>query len=151
MAESGDDARSRPPVLDRHWRARFLETLAATSNVSRAATAAGIGLARAYRTRREEPEFARAWRSALAEGYLHLEMDMIRRLREGDPYVAEGQKFDFANAMRLLAAHRSAAASGTGGQERNVTVAEVRASIDRKIEEIRRRAEAAAKPKGGSA
>lgn len=128
-----------PATPGRHWRTTFIETLAVTSNVARAAAAGGVSTARAYRTRRAEPEFARAWRAALAEGYLHLEMEVIRRLREGDLTVVEGQKFDFANAIRLLSAHRNAA-SGDSGRERYVSAAEVRASIDRKIEEIRRRA-----------
>jgi hypothetical protein len=76
-------------------------------------------------------------------------MEVIRRLREGDPAMGEGQKFDFPNAIRLLAAHRHAA-SGDTGAERNVSAAEVRASIDRKIEEIRRRAKQKA-PEGSAA
>ena len=47
-------------------------------------------------------------------------------------------KFDFANAIRLLAAHRDNAARGAS-EVRDVSPAEVRASIDRKIEDIRRR------------
>lgn len=135
-------ARSRRDTAapGRHWRTRFLDTLATSSNVTRAAEAAGINLARAYRTRRAEPDFARAWQAALTDGYLHLEMEVIRRLREGDFKTADGDKFDFANAIRLLSAHRDSAARGQS-QTRDVSAAEVRASIDRKIEEIRRRLE----------
>lgn len=123
---------------DRHWRARFIEHLAASSNVQRSAELAGIAPARAYKLRREDPDFARQWLSALAEGYLHLEMDVVRRMREGDLRTGDSEKFDFANAIRLLAAHRDSAARGHG-PVRDVSAAEVRASIDRKIEEIRRR------------
>ena len=122
----------------RHWRKRFLETLATTSNVNRAAEAANIPLARAYSTRRAEPDFARAWQAAIDDGYLNLEMEVIRRLREGDLTTAAGDKFDFANAIRLLASQRDTPARGAN-QIRDVTPAEVRASIDRKIEDIRRR------------
>jgi hypothetical protein len=122
----------------RHWRKRFLETLAATSNLERAATAGKVTLARAYETRRAEPDFARAWQAAIADGYLNLEMEVIRRLREGDLMTANGDKFDFANAIRLLGAHRDSAGRSQS-QVRDVSAAEVRASIDRKIEDIRRR------------
>lgn len=133
-----DDA--GPLAADRHWRARFMEHLAATSNISRSAELAGITPARAYKLRRTDTDFARQWAAALAEGYLHLEMEVVRRLREGDLKSGEGDKFDFANAIRVLAAHRESAARGQN-QVRDVSAAEVRASIDRKIEEIRRRME----------
>jgi len=123
---------------DRHWRTRFLDHLAETSNVTRAAAQAGIEISRVYRLRRAQPDFARQWQAALAEGYAHLEMEVLRRLREGDFKTDDGEKFDFANAIRLLAAHRDSAAASQP-HERNVSPAEVRASIDRKIDEIRRR------------
>lgn len=122
----------------RHWRKRFLETLTATSDLERAASAAKVTVTRAYQTRRSDPDFARAWQAAIADSYLNLEMDVIRRLREGDLKTADGDKFDFANAIRLLAANRDHAARSPS-PVRDVTAAEVRASIDRKIEDIRRR------------
>ncbi len=122
----------------RHWRTRFLETLAETSDIDRAVAAAKVTRTRAYQTRRAEPEFARAWQDAIADGYLNLEMEVIRRLRHGDLTTDNGDKFDFANAIRLLAAQRDSAARGQA-QVRDVSAAEVRASIDRKIEDIRRR------------
>ena len=132
-----DEAKS---PADRHWRSRFLEHLAATSNVSRSAELVGVSPARAYKLRRADPDFARQWVAALAESYLHLEMEIIRRLRDGDLKTGDSDKFDFASAIRLLAAHRDATARGQS-QVRDVTAAEVRASIDRKIEDIRRRME----------
>lgn len=133
-----DPAADHEATPGRHWRKRFLETLAATSNAARAAEAARITLARACRTRRDEPEFARAWQAAIADAYLFLEMEVIRRLRDGDLLTPNGDKFDFANAIRLLAAQRDTGARSQN-QERDVSAAEVRASIDRKIEDIRRR------------
>ncbi len=143
MAEAGtpqadEPAGNRERPAQRHWRTLFIDHLAETSNVAAAAAHAGISPARAYHARRGEPEFARLWLTALAEGYMHLEMDIVRRLREGDCLAGDGQKFDFANAVRLLAAHRAAAGSGQT-RERDVSAEEVRASIDRKIEDIRRR------------
>lgn len=138
-ASAGSAFRSSKPVPGRHWRKRFLETLATTSNVATAARAARVSLPRAYQARRAEPEFARDWQAAIADGYVTLELEVIRRLREGDLKTANGDKFDFANAIRLLAAHRDGDGRGSQGEVRNVSVAEVRASIDRKIEEVQRR------------
>lgn len=142
------DSTNQKP-LDRHWRVRFLDTLAISSNVTHSAAAAGISLSRAYRLRRAEPEFARQWQAALDDGYLHLELELVRRLRDGDFKTDDGQKFDFSNAIRLLAAHRGTA-SGEQSGERDVSAAEVRASINRKIEEIRQRM-AKTKPDGSPA
>ena len=141
-----DEAKS---PADRHWRSRFIEHLAATSNVSRSAELVGVSPARAYKLRRADPDFARQWGAALAEGYLHLEMEIIRRLRDGDLKTDDGDKFDFANAIRVIAAHRDTAARGQS-QVRNVSAAEVRASIDRKIEDIRQRLEREKARKGAS-
>lgn len=122
--------------LNRHWRGLFLDYLAESSNVSLSARNAGISVSRAYKVRRAEPEFARQWLDALYEGYLHLEMEVLRRLREGDQQTRNSDKYDFANAIRLLAAHRDNAARAQASQ-RNVSAAQVRASIDRKVQAIR--------------
>lgn len=124
------------PGLNRHWRGLFLDYLAESSNVSESARRAGINPSRAYKVRREEPEFARQWLAALWEGYGHLEMEVLRRLREGDNSAGEKDKYDFANAIRLLNAHRENAARAHA-EQRNVSAAEIRASIDRKVEAIR--------------
>jgi hypothetical protein len=124
--------------INNNWRRLFLDCLAESSNVTLSAEKAGVSTSRAYKVRREEAEFAREWLVALAEGYLHLEMEVVRRLREGDSKAGDDGKFDFANAIRLLAAHRDNAARGAS-EVRDVSPAEVRASIDRKIEDIRRR------------
>lgn len=137
--------------INNNWRRLFLDHLAESSNVTLSAEKAGISVSRAYKVRREEAGFARQWLVALAEGYLHLEMEVVRRLRDGDVKTGEGDRFDFANAIRLLAAHRDNAARGAS-EVRDVSAAEVRASIDRKIEDIRRRIarqKAAAERKAG--
>ena len=126
--------------INNNWRRLFLDLLAESSNVTASAQKAGISASRAYKVRREEAEFARQWQAALAEGYLHLEMEVVRRLREGQVKVSDSDKFDFANAIRLLAAHRDTAASSQS-KGRDVSAAAVRASIDRTIEGIRRRIE----------
>jgi hypothetical protein len=142
------DSAHVPQPRDRHWRGRFLDTLVTTSDVTRAAAAAGMTLSHAYRLRRTEPEFARQWQAALEDGYLHLELELVRRLREGDFKTADGEKYDFTNAIRLLASQRSSSKGSAPVRERDVSVAEVRASIDRKIEDIRRRMARAAAAEG---
>jgi len=122
--------------LNRHWRTLFLDFLGESSNVSESARKAGINPSRAYKVRREEPEFAAKWLAALSEGYVHLEMEVLRRLREGDQQTGSAEKYDFANAIRLLSAHRDNAARAQAAQ-RNVSAAAVRASIDRKMRAIR--------------
>jgi len=123
-----------PNSLDRHWRSKFLDHLAETSNVTKAAEFANINPSRAYKVRRCEPEFAKAWHDALLEGYQHLEMETLRRLRKGTR--SDEPKFDIANALRLLSLHRDSVAKAQAAR-RNVSAQEVRASIDRKVEQIR--------------
>ncbi len=100
--------------LDRHWRGLFLDTLAETSNVSEAARRAGINPSRAYKVRREEAGFRAKWAAALAEGYAHLELETLYRLRMGTEAGKEERKFDLANALRLLALHRQSVAQAAG-------------------------------------
>jgi hypothetical protein len=122
----------------REWAKPFLAALAETSNVTRAAKAAGINnTAKVYEARRTNRAFAREWQAALAEGYDNLEMDLLCRLREGEIKRAAGAKtgvrtYDNATAFRLLMVHREARAKEQA-QRTNVSAAEVRASIDRKL------------------
>jgi hypothetical protein len=132
--------------LNRHWRGFFLATLAETSNVTAASAAAGVHPSRPYKVRRLEPDFAREWRAALLEGYEHLEMELLHRLRFGEPKDADA-KFDNTAALRLLALHRETVARERAIRE-NEDLADVRASIQAKLAQrreqvIARREEAA--------
>ncbi|MCB2088524.1 MAG: hypothetical protein R3E18_07080 [Sphingomonadaceae bacterium] len=121
-------------LLNKHWRSYFLQALAATSNVSAAAEEAGVSISRAYKARREHPDFARQWREALLEGYEHLEMEVLGYLRDPDPK----RKMDVANALRLLAAHRETVAKERAYREEEDEQA-VLESIDAFIEDMRQR------------
>ena len=123
-------------TLNPHWRGLFLDKLAETSNVTEAAKFAGANPARAYKIRREEPEFARQWHAALVEGYEHLELDLLARLRAGE--AKDGPKYDNGAALRLLALHRDTMAQ-EHAQRRNLDVVSARALIDQKLEELRQR------------
>lgn len=120
--------------LDRHWRGFFLDKLAETSNVTAAANFSGVNPSRAYKVRREEPEFARLWYAALLEGYEHLELETLRRLRFG--VDADGPRFDIANAPRLLTLHRDTVARERARIE-NSDEASVLASLNAKLEAMR--------------
>lgn len=114
---------------------RFLEQLARTSNVAAAAEAAEVGLGRVYRLRREDPDFARRWYPALAEGYDNLEMELLHRLRSGDDASEQqnARKFDTATALRCLTAHRENVAREKARRrlaEEVATIAAINAKID---------------------
>ena len=131
-----DTEKALNTTADAGWKEAFLDKLAETSNVTTAAEAAGVNAARAYRARREDPLFARDWHAALMEGYEHLELETLHRLRMGT--AKDDPKFDIANALRILALHRETAArerSGTDSRDEE----EVLAAIDAKLERIRAR------------
>jgi hypothetical protein len=132
-------ARSAAP----DWKRPFLAALAETSNVARAAKAAGISTSTIYETRRRNRAFAKAWQSALAEGYDNLELELLFLLREGEIKRAAGAKvgvrtFDNATAYRLLMVHREAVAKEKAGQA-NVSAADIRASIEKRMAALRER------------
>ena len=135
------------------WRKPFLAELAATSNVSGAARKVGIGTSSAYALRRADPEFYREWQEALCEGYDHLEMSLLQRLREGEIKPAPGAKrgtrvFDNATALRLLTAHRETAARQRAIYENRNSEA-ILDAINAKIEKMRdRRLAALPAPEG---
>lgn len=125
------------------WSKRFLGELAATSNVSAAARKAGICTTTAYEARRQHPEFNRAWQQALCEGYDHLEMELLHRLRTGEVKPAGAAKrgvrsFDNAIAFRLLLAHKDAAARQRAIRDNEDSEAIIQ-SINAKLEKMRER------------
>ena len=134
-------AKSRPALS--RWTKVFLGELAATSNVSASARKAGISTTTAYDTRRSSPEFNRAWQQALCEGYEHLEMELLHRLRTGEVKPAGTAKrgmrsFDNATAFRLLAAHRDSAARQRAVRS-NEDAEAIVLSINAKLEKMRQR------------
>jgi len=146
--DSSQNATNRGRQINTRWRDRFLEALAESSNVTKSAEAAGVPKGKAYRTRINEPEFARRWMDALYEGYEHLEMEVLRRLRAGDFQTENGDKYDFGAVIRLLTMHRENAAKAKAAK-RNISATEIRSSIDRKVEEIRLRVMREAKENTG--
>lgn len=143
---AGRASRFNSPAF-RRWSKLFLAELAATSNVSAAARAAKITTFTAYEARRENAEFNRAWQRALCEGYDNLELDLLRRLREGELKPAAAAKkavrtYDNATALRLLGAHRDSVARERALRE-DLDAEAIVASLNAKLERMRERALAA--------
>jgi hypothetical protein len=152
MAPKPNAASEQPKVAReaafRTWSKPFLAHLAATSNVRAAAKAAGVATSTVYEARRVYPEFNRNWQEALCEGYELLEMDLLRRMREGEVKPAPGVKrgvrtFDNAIALRLIAAHKEAVTRQRGIRDIRDGAAIIR-SIDAKFELMRKRRRAQA-------
>ena len=61
----------------------FLAMLAQTANVRVAVRSVGMSEQGAYKLRKRDPAFARAWGEALCEGYNKLEMLMLQRALAG--------------------------------------------------------------------
>ena len=141
-----ETAPGRPSFAD--WSRVFLGELAATSNVSAAARKADVSSFVVYEMRRTNAEFNRKWQEALCEGYDHLEMALLHRLRAGELKPPAGAKkavrqFDNATALRLLTAHREAVARQRAMRD-NEDADAILASINVKLERMRERSLAAA-------
>ncbi|MEO0061488.1 MAG: hypothetical protein RLZZ08_48 [Pseudomonadota bacterium] len=126
----------------RNWRDTFIAVLGETSNVSAAARAAAISLSWVYKTRREDPDFARRWFAALSEGYDNLELELLYRLRTGlvEEVDAQGskRKFDIATGLKILLAHRQTV-SREKARDCPEDEAEILAGINAKIDQMRAR------------
>jgi hypothetical protein len=125
---------------------RFLETLAATCNVTAACEAVGLTQASAYYHRRQWPDFLRAWDQAVETGYLKIEGALIEAACAG----MEGLDFDpsapiprmnVEQAMHLLHMHKNAVrglGKAPGRVRRPRSLDEVRASLAAKLDAIGR-------------
>lgn len=137
MTHPVGDAPRRPfrPGAPRSWRSQFLAALAQTSNVTAAAQQAQVSVSWVYKTKREDRDFAQDWLAALCEGYDQLEVELLARLREGEPRDAT-RRYDNATALRLLLAHRDSRARYMAQQD-HVSAEAVRASIEEKLARLR--------------
>ena len=125
----------------------FLDSLAASCNVSLSADAAGFSTPTVYRQRRLRPDFADKWQAALAQGYARLEATLIEAANDSlidVDYDATRPipRMTIDQAMNLLRSHRNEVlgnARGTPGRNpRRRDIAEVRNSILKKIDAIER-------------
>lgn len=131
----------------KNWKSIFIRELAESSNVKAACEAAVISQSLAYNARRSDPDFARQWFEALAEGYDKLEMDLLLRLREGrlEDVDADGnkRKFDIGTAFRCLTAHRETVAREKARKQLADEAVTLR-SINAKIDDLRAKEKRAA-------
>jgi hypothetical protein len=132
----GAPVRRRRFGAPKNWREKFLACLAETSNVTASAECAEISLSWVYKTKREDRQFAEAWLVALCEGYDHLELELLHRLRHGESRDVPAVKYDNATALRLLLAHKDTRARFQARQD-NVTAEEIRASLNAKLARLR--------------
>jgi hypothetical protein len=72
------------PTITTRQRARFIQHLAQTANVTSSCAFAGFDRPSAYFFRKSDPEFAEAWADALEQSIDVLEAEARRRALEGD-------------------------------------------------------------------
>ena len=137
-------AKAKPVKWTRTKEILFLEHLAISSNVAASERVAAMPAGSAYRHRRAEPDFRRAWEQALTDGYCMLELSMLERATNGVPVIktaadgtiTETRVYSDQLATTLYRAHREtvtrirAAAAAEGGRE----------SLDQMLAEMARRA-----------
>lgn len=131
--QAGAPTGTAPPLVS-NWRRTFLICLAETSNIRLASARAGVSPSTAYDLRRRDPDFAAKWADALCDGYDNLEMEMLYRLRSGD--LPGDPKFNYPVAFRMLFQHREAV-TREKARRADVAARSVRASLDRKVAEMR--------------
>src|SRR5687767_12423732 len=83
LRASGKDGPQRIASTGRRWtdeaEAQFLDSLAASCNVTLSAQAAGFSKEAIYRRRRTDAGFAARWQAALEQGYARIEIALVRR------------------------------------------------------------------------
>lgn len=114
--------KAKAPAKPARWtktrETMFLEHLALSSNVAASERVAGVAVGSAYRQRRGNDDFARAWERALADGYSMLELSMLERAVNGvlvirtlkDGSTQESRAYPDQIAMTLFRAHRDTVA-----------------------------------------
>ncbi|HEY9092170.1 hypothetical protein [Parasphingorhabdus sp.] len=146
MAETTEDPKDILDPRGDHYaakRAVFLQELALSSSVKRAAKLARIPNSTLYLWRESDPDFAAAWLKALAAGYDLLEMEMLDRARKGvmrtiyyhGKKVATVRDYDHKMALQLLRMHRDAVALVRAAQA-EVAAEPVQDTLDEKLKQI---------------
>lgn len=127
-------------------RARFLDALATSCNVTYSAEQVGMGAASAYALRRRDLDFAEQWRRALMTGYDYLEERLLRHAGAGvndTPAKRDAAlpPFDPAAAMALLKFHAATVHGGRGTQAPAIREdrAATEAMLLKKLERVEKR------------
>ena len=122
----------------------FFVTLTETCNVARSARAAGFNAATAYRRRKTDAGFRKAWAEAVREGYAKLELVLLERVIKGTPkpmFRKDGsvriiREYSTALAVTLLKRHADLADSA-GHEPAGEELAEIRARILERLDKLR--------------
>ncbi len=132
------------------WSARreemFLSTLAETAKVREAIRVSQLSETNVYRRRRQSPEFAAKWLTALRQGYAELETMMLDRALNGvEKPVWHGGKqvgvmleYNDRMALSLLQLHRGTV-MGEARFAAETPVEELRAELKAKLGEMNKR------------
>jgi hypothetical protein len=142
-------------------RARFIDALALSCNVTLAANEAGMAQVSAYRLRRTDPAFADLWREALIAGYERLETELLQRalqavnaIRPGDggedvakSVNAAVERMDVKTILQVMAHRRATVEGGMRPGRRDVqrriaTEEETNAVLLKKLAVLRRQMKA---------
>jgi hypothetical protein len=144
-------------------KAVFLDTLRATSNVSKAAEAAGMnGTRSAYELRRRDPAFAQGWMEALEQGYSELELLLLRHALYGSEQqetveetgtptddggksvlrVKTVRAYPHSMALQLLAAHGKTVAAYREARSQTDDEEALRRDLYDRLDRMRNRIEA---------
>ena len=124
----------------------FFEELAATANVKRAATAAGVSPNAVYARRMKHPPFKAKWAAVLETGRASIEMHLVEAANKSfDPDELDTgaiePKVSVAEAIRIVQLHGSRA-ERSAIQEIEPPpeeIEEIRARLFKKIERLRKR------------
>jgi len=158
LRASGKDGPQLIASAGKRWtdeaEARFLDSLAASCNVSLSAHAAGFCKEAIYQRRRRDAGFAARWQAALEQGYARIEMALVRRAADAlegfapDPDTPIPE-MTVRDAVTILQLHRaSVRGEGLRPGWRAVprSLDEVRDSILAKLEAIEAARRAGADP-----
>lgn len=80
-------------MVTARWQEVFLTALRETGHVGRSCEVAKIGKNTAYMHRRANPDFAKAWETAIEDAAYTLEDEAVRRARDGydEPIIYKGK------------------------------------------------------------
>lgn len=151
LRASGKDGPQIVSSRGRRWtdeaEAVFLDSLAASCNVTASAAAAGFSTEAIYRRRRNDPAFAERWQAALDQGYARIEMMLVKRADDAlaghmpDPETPL-LPMTVKDAIAILQLHRGSVKGGEvrlpGWRARPRSIEEVRESILRKLTAVER-------------
>lgn len=137
--------------FNKEKRKAFLDGLALSCNITRAAAHAGINRATICRTRHKDPVFAEQFRAALSLGYDRIEALMLEHGGAGVPIDIDGdaaaengmqRPFDLDDAIKILKYHQGSRNGAPNRKQRQpATREETNAALLKALSAAQRRME----------